>query len=134
MARGKAALLVLLMGIGSIVLWIGVPLFWIWLASQIADSSQPSIGLYMMILVGIVASMIVLAKLLGALNQRHLQVTGALSDRREQTPWLRSMRGDRVVRRQTGVLGTVMVVSVSIALTVFGIWFFFFASGGGLPG
>ena len=127
-----AALLVLVMAAGSILMWIGVPAFWLWLASRIADSSQPSIGLYLLVLVGIVVSMAVLGKGLGTINRVHMGVTDTLPAKREQTIWLRSMRGERDVRRQTGVLGIVMVWSVSVALLCFGAWFFLFAEGGGI--
>jgi hypothetical protein len=127
-----AALLVLVMALGSVLMWIGVPVFWLWLASRIADSSQPSIGLYLLVLVGIVVSMAVLGKGLGAVNHMHMALTDSLPQKREQTIWLRSMRGEREVQRQTGVLGLVMAWSVSVALVCFGVWFFVFAEGGGI--
>ena len=132
-ARGTvAALLVLVMVVGSILMWIGVPVFWLWLASRIADSSQPSLGLYALVLAGIVVSMAVVGKGLGTINHIHMGLTGSLPQRREQTIWLRSMRGEREIRRETGVLGIVMAWSVSVALVLFGIWFFLFAKGGGI--
>ncbi len=127
-----AALLVLVMAVGSILMWIGVPVFWLWLASRIADSSQPSLGLYVLVLVGIVVSMAVVGKALGTVNHIHMGITGSLPRKREQTIWLRSMRGEREIQRQTGVLGIVMAWSVSVALLVFGVWFFLFAEGGGI--
>ena len=131
--RGAVAtLLVLVMAVGSVLMWIGVPVFWLWLASRIADSSQPSIGLYLLVLVGIVASMALVGKGLGILNHIHMGITDTLPDKREQTIWLRSMRGEREINRQTGVLGIVMAWSVSVALLLFGIWFFLFAEGGGI--
>ena len=132
-ARGTvAALLVLVMVVGSVLMWIGVPVFWLWLASRLADSSQPSAGLYVLVLVGIAASMVALGKGLGIVNHVHMGLTDSLPDKRDQTVWLRSMRGERDVRRQTGVLGVVMAWSVSVALLVFGAWFFLFAEGGGI--
>ena len=127
-----AALLVLVMAVGSILMWIGVPVFWLWLASRIADSSQPSLGLYVLVLVGIVASMAIVGKGLGTVNHIHMGITGTLPEKREQTIWLRSMRAEREVQRQTGVLGIVMAWSVSVALLCFGVWFFLFAEGGGI--
>ena len=132
-ARGTVgALLVLVMAVGSILMWIGVPVFWLWLASRIADSSQPSIGLYLLVLVGIAVSMTVIGKGLGIINHMHMGLTDSLPQKREQTIWLRSMRGEREVRRETGVLGIVMAWSVSVALLCFGAWFFLFAEGGGI--
>ncbi|HEX2085474.1 MAG TPA: hypothetical protein VHF89_07310 [Solirubrobacteraceae bacterium] len=132
-ARGTvAALLVLVMAVGSILMWIGVPVFWLWAASKIADSSRPSFTLYLLVLVGIVVSMAAVGKGLGEINKIHMAMTGTLPEKREQTVWLRSMRGEREVRRQTGVLGVVMAWSVSVALVLFGVWFFLFAEGGGI--
>ena len=132
-ARGTvAALLVLVMAAGSILMWIGVPVFWLWLASRIANSSQPSIGLYLLVLVGIVVSMALVGKGLGILNHAHMRMTDTLPQKREQTIWLRSMRGEREFKRETGVLGIVMAWSVSVALVLFGLWFFLFAEGGGI--
>ena len=127
-----AALLVLVMAVGSVLMWIGVPVFWLWLASRIAHSSQPSLGLYLLVLVGIVVSMAIVGKALGLVNRTHMEITGNLPHKREQTIWLRSMRAERDVQRQHGVLGLVMAWSVSVAMVCFGIWFFLFAKGGGI--
>ncbi len=127
-----AAMLVAMMALGSVLMWIGAPVFWLWLASQMSASSSPSLGPYMLVLIGTVASIVVLGKVLGTLNRVHGQLTGRMAPWRDQTVWMRSMRGERDVRRDHCVLGTVMAVSVSIALVVFGIWFFFFAEGGGI--
>lgn len=127
-----AALLVVVMAIGSVAMWIAAPIFWLWLVSQLADSSRPSLGLYLLVLGGTIATIIVLGKLLGVLNRIHGSLTGRMPPRRDQTVWMRSMRGERDVQRDHGVLATVMAVSVSIALVAMGIWFFFFAEGGGI--
>ncbi len=127
-----SALLVLLMAVGSIAMWLATPIFWLWLASRLADSSQPSLGLYMLVLVGIVATMAAIGKLLGWLNNTHRALTGNLPQRREQTVWLKSMRAERDAKREHGILGSVMVWSVSVALLLFGVWFFLFAEGGGI--
>ena len=131
--RGAVAtLLVLVMAVGSILMWLGVPVFWLWLASRLADSSQPSAGLYVMVLVGIGVSMAVIGKGLGTVNRMHMALTDSLPQQRDQTIWLRSMRAEREVKRHTGVLGIVMAWSVSVALLCFGVWFFLFAEGGGI--
>ena len=127
-----SALLVLLMAVGSVFMWIGVPVLWLYLASRLYESSQPSFGVYFGVLVAIAASMAVMGKLLGMLNRWHMTLTGNLPRKREQTIWLKSMRGDATAKRQHGVLATVMAVSVGIALVLFGVWFFFFAEGAGI--
>jgi MFS family permease len=125
-------LLVLVMATGSIVVWLASPLAWLWIASRMTTSSQPTIGPYLLVLVGIAVTAVAIGKLLGATNRAHMRVTGRLDDRREPASWNRSMRGERRTTRDRGVLDRVMVISVSLALVVFGIWFFVFA-GSSLP-
>ena len=128
LGRGVASvLLVVLMAVGSVAMWIAAPIFWLWLVSQFSESTSPSGGAYLLVLAGTVATVVVLGKALGYLNRVHGALTGRMPPRRDQTVWMRSMRGERDARRDHGVLGTVMAVSVSIALVAMGIWFFFFA-------
>ena len=128
LGRGVAsALLVLLMAIGSVAMWIAAPIFWLWLVSQFSESTSPSLGLYMVVLIGTIATVVVLGKTLGWLNRLHGSMTGRMQTGRDQTVWMRSHRGERNVQRDHGVLGTVMAVSVSVALVAMGIWFLFFA-------
>jgi hypothetical protein len=140
MSRGKrllwspvALLLVLLMAAGSILLWIGLPLGLIWLASMLSDSSQPSMGPYLLILVGLPVGAIVIGKALGALDRMHGRVTGRVGGEQRRNTWMNSM-GETAGsgRRQRSVLDTVMIVSVLSALVLGGIWFLVFA-GSPLP-
>ena len=128
LGRGVASvLLVVLMAIGSVAMWIAAPIFWLWLVSQFSESTSPSLGLYMVVLIGTIATVVVLGKALGHLNRVHGGMTGRMQAGRDQTVWMRSHRGERNVQRDHGVLGTVMAISVSIALVAMGIWFLFFA-------
>ena len=128
-----ALFLVLLMAAGSIVMWVGLPLGLIWVASAITDSSQPTMGPYLLILIGLPVGMIVIGKLLGALDRAHGRITGRLDDSPQRAAWLQSMRDERGPRRkQRSVLDTVMIVSVVLAIVVGGIWFLAFA-GSPLP-
>jgi hypothetical protein len=120
------------MAIGSIVLWLGIPIGWVYLASRIAKSSQPSMGPYLLILVGIPASMIVVGKLLSRLNRTYGAVTGAPPAARSRNAWMKSLRGERDSGRPRTMLDVVMVWSVALALVCFAIWFFAFA-GSSLP-
>ena len=125
--------LIALMAIGSVVMWIGVPVALIYAASRLADSPKPSMGPYVLILVGLPLGMMAVGKLLGALDRYHGRVTGLDDGRPEQAAWMKSMRGDRERKRRRSVLDTVMIVSVGVALLLFGIWFLAFA-GSSLPG
>src|SRR5215218_11289370 len=89
-----AILLVLLMAIGSVAMWIGVPLGLVYLASRVADSSRPSAGPYLLVLIGLPVGMAIVGKCLGTLDRLHGRLTGREEERHRAT-WLRSMRAER---------------------------------------
>jgi len=126
-----AVLLVVLMALGSVFLWIGIPVGWVWIASRTVKTSQPTFGPYLLVLVATPLSMWLWSKLLFRLNGLYARVTGQTYEVRTQLPWHKSLRDQRSTRPTT-VLDLVMMISVSLALTAFGIWFFFFA-GSSLP-
>src|SRR4051794_10789151 len=126
------AFLILLMAVGSILLWIGIPVGWLYLVSRLVDSSQPSMGPYVLVLVGIPATMIAMGKVLAILDRAYGRVTRAAPQARAPMPWHRSLRGDRSPARAHSVLDVVMVASVTLAVLCFAVWFFLFA-GSSLP-
>lgn len=125
-------MLILLMAVGSIAMWVAVPVFWLWLASKLQEGSQPSLGPYLIVIAGIPVSMVVIGKLLARLDRLYAAVLGAPRQQRIQASWQKSMRGERGSTRQRTVLDSVMIVSVGLALVAFGVWFFGFA-GSSLP-
>ena len=127
-----AIMLVALMALGSVVMWIGVPLGLIYLASRLADTPNPSMGPYLLVLIGLPVGMAVIGKGLGALNRAHIRLTGAEVDA-YRPGWTRSMRAERKTDRRGGVLDRVMIISVALAGVAFAVWFFGFA-GSSLPG
>ena len=125
--------LIALMAVGSIFLWIGIPVGWLWIGSQVqSDSGQASFGLYLGILLGIIVSMVAMGKLLQGLNGVYGRLTGS-EIVRVRLPWHRSLRGEQEGRPPRQILDVVMVISVMAAGFVFLVWFFFFA-GSSLPG
>jgi hypothetical protein len=127
-----AAFLIVLMAIGSVILWIGIPIGWLYLASQLVNSSQPTLGPYVLVLFGIPVTMFLFGKLLFTLDRVFERVTGRESVTDFRPPWLKSMRGERTTSRPLSVLEGVMIVSVGLAVIAFGIWFLLFA-GSSLP-
>jgi hypothetical protein len=125
--------LIALMAVGSVIMWIGVPVGLIYLASQLADSPKPSMGPYLLILVGLPLGMTLVGKALGALDRYHGRLTGLDDGKPQQATWMKSMRGERDRKRRRSVLDGVMIVSVAVALVLAAIWFFGFA-GSSLPG
>jgi hypothetical protein len=133
LATPAALFLIALMAIGSVFLWIGIPVGWIYAVSHMVDSSQPTLGPYVLLIFGIPITMALFGKLLFGLDHVYARVTGQDSEVQFRAPWLKSMRGERNAARRLSVLELTMVVSVSVALLGFAIWFFAFA-GSSLPG
>jgi hypothetical protein len=130
--RMKAFGLIGLMAIGSVVLWLGVPFAWLYAASHIYDSAEPSMGSFVMVLVGIPLTMVVVAKLLGQLNRIYGEITNTTPHVRVVLPWHRSMRAERDAGYPATVLDVVMVCSVGLAVVCLAVWFFV-AAGNPLP-
>jgi hypothetical protein len=126
-----AVLLVAAMAVGSVVMWLGVPLGLVFLASKVADSPEPSLGPYLLVILGLPVGMAVIGKGLGALDRLHTRITVRETDQ-YRPGWTRSMRGERSVDRRGGILDKVMILSVGVALVLFAVWFFGFA-GSSLP-
>jgi hypothetical protein len=122
-----AVFLVAVMAVGSGFMWVGLPLLLVYAASQVSSSSQPSLGPYMIIIIGLPLGMFAIGKGLGALDRYYGRLRGTPEDTRQRATWLRSMRGERGPTRQVTVLDVVMIVSVGICLFVGAIWFFLFA-------
>jgi len=127
-----ALILILLMIVGSLVLWIGIPVGWIVLASHLSSSSAPSLGPYVLLIFGIPVTMFLFGRFLYRLNALYGDVTGTTPLVQVRAAWLKSMRAERGNTRPRTVLDVVMIASVSVALVAFLIWFFFFA-GSSLP-
>lgn len=119
--------LVVLMALGSVFMWLGSPVLWLWVVSQGASSSQPSAGAYLLVLGLIVLTAVVIGKALAALDRLHTRIVFPDRDGRRRTAWLKSMRDDRSTQRPQGVLDVVMIWSVGTALLLTAIWFAFFA-------
>jgi hypothetical protein len=125
--------LIALMALGSVMLWIGSPVIWLWIGSQMQKDTQAAgFGPYMVVLFGIAITAVVLAKLLQMINRLYSAISGADEPVRIVMPWHRGLRGENEGRPPRTVLDVVMVISVAIGAVAFGIWFFFFA-GSSLP-
>jgi hypothetical protein len=119
---------ILLMGIGSIAMWLGVPIGLIYGVSKMVSTTQPQLGPYMIILFGVPIGMTIIGKGLGALDRFYIRRTGGMQER-YRAGWMKSMRGERKSSSssQWKVLDVVMITSVSLAGLAMAVWFFFFA-------
>ena len=129
-----ALVLVLLMAAGSIVMWIGLPLGLLWLASALTDrrdrASARTCSSSSASRSGCSSS----ARRSATLDRVHGRITGRLDDGPQRAAWLQSMRDERGAHRRTrSVLDTVMIVSVGRSPSWSpAIWFLVFA-GSSLP-
>jgi len=105
---GSGLLVVMMMLGGSLVLWVGVPLGWLYVGGQVQGKTN-SLGAAMAVMfVGVVASILAIVPGLGWLNRKHIE--------------LREARG--LESHGGTVLEAVMTISAVIAVVAFGIWFF----------
>ena len=120
--------------VAAIVVGAGVPLFWIWIGSQIQGSrgaQSVEAGTAVIMVLGILISYTVVLVIAGMIQGRE----GPSSPRRpNRYPWLRSMRDepyrpgtDRLSPVEAVFVGTAIVASIAML-----IWFFAFA-GSPLP-
>jgi hypothetical protein len=126
----KRAGLIGLMALGSVSLWVGNPVLWFWITSHLQErASQAQMGPYVLLLVGVVATAVVLAKVLASLNRAYGRLIGSDPTIRIIVPWRRSLRDARHGGREdpgrlpVSVLDVVMVVTVLVALAAFAAWF-----------
>src|SRR6266511_3017088 len=102
-AGSSAVLLLVMMFVGSLVLWVGVPLAWLYIGSQI-QASTDSVGTALgVIMLGVLASIAILVPFLAWLNRKHTEMREARGlDSHGQT-----------------ALEAVLVVSAGFAVVVF---------------
>lgn len=112
-----AILVVSIMFIGSLGLWVGTPLLWLWIASQVQGATQ-SLGTALAVaFVGVLITITVLVFILSRLSEVH--------------------RANRVARGFDDpghiVLEGVIVISAGLTIVAFVIWFFFLAGASPVP-
>ncbi len=112
-----AALVVAIMIIGSLVLWIGTPLLWLWIGSQIQGATASLGAALGTMMIGVVATIAILAAVLSKLSNVY--------------------RANCLARGHNDpghfLLETVLVVSAGITLAAFVIWFLLFAGASPVP-
>lgn len=112
-----AAVLLAIMVLGSIVLWVGTPLLWLWVGSQIQGGTNSLGDALAAAFVGVLITVMLLASVLSRLSDVY--------------------RANRIARggEDPGhvVLEGVLVVSAGVTMTAFVIWFFFFAGAAPAP-
>src|SRR3954452_16259138 len=92
-ARGLAAGLVFMaMLLAAFALWTAIPLSWVYIGSKVSETQFPSGGPYAVVAVGIVVSILVVAWIIGRLNDLYIRITGTNRLAPIRPTWLKSMR------------------------------------------
>jgi hypothetical protein len=128
-----AAGLVVVMVLGSLVLWLAVPVAWLWVASRIDTSLDASMRAYGAVAIGVPITMLGLFWLLRRLDQFHQQLTGSAPSRRLAPAWRRSLSEERDLHAPTSALDIILAGTAVAAVIALVVWFFLFA-GSSLPG
>lgn len=112
-----AALVMLIMVLGSLVLWLGTPLLWLWIGSQVQGVTASLSSALVVMFAGVVASVAGLALVLAKLSEVYRANCLA--------------RGRHDPGHQ--VLESVLVVSAGCTVIAFVVWFFFVAGASPVP-
>ncbi len=127
-ARALAASLVFLaMLLAAFALWTAIPLCWVYIGSKVSDTQFPSSGPYAVVAIGILASIVVVAWLIGRLNSLYVRITGTNRLEPIRPTWLRSMRDAAPVQNSVTVVEAVLMGSVMLAALALTLWFFLLA-------
>jgi uncharacterized membrane protein YbhN (UPF0104 family) len=109
-------LLVAMMFLGSLVLWVGVPVAWLWIGSRLQNGTSLATATGVM-MIGMLLSVALLLAALGSLSRRHTE--------------LQERRG--VPESETTALELVLVSSAVIGVVGFFVWFFGFSGSSPIP-
>jgi hypothetical protein len=112
-----AVLVVLIMFLGSLGLWIGTPLLWLWIGSQIQGATASVGAAIGSMFIGSVITIALLASVLAKLSDVYRANCRA---RGHDDPGHFVLEG-------------VLVVSAGFTVAAFAIWFFFFAGASPVP-
>jgi hypothetical protein len=110
--------------LGSLALWILVPIGSLWIASHVSTNATTVV---MSVLIICPIAMLLCGLALSALYGLYLRVSDAQTSR-DQTAWLGSLSGDRRPRRgRRPVLDFSLTFSAAAALVLLLVWFLFLA-------
>jgi hypothetical protein len=125
--RSAKAGLIALMVLGALMLWVGSPVIWLWIGSQVTDSPQAGFGPYMLVGTGILVSTVLVALFLARINRLYEQVSGQETTVTVRLPWLRSLRDERTPVTRITVLDLILVTTAVVAILSAVLWFFLLA-------
>src|SRR4051795_12418557 len=127
-----AGLVFLAMLLAAFSLWTAIPLTWVYIASKVSHTQFPSGGPYAVVAVGLISSVLIVAWLIGRLNNLYIRITGTNRLAPIRPSWLKSMRDTGPTTSSVTVVEAVLMASVMLAALALTLWFFLLA-GSPLP-
>ena len=122
-----AGLVFVAMLLAAFSLWTAIPLSWVYIGSKLSETQFPSGGPYAVVAVGIVASILIVAWLIGRLNDLYIRITGTNRLAPIRPTWLKSMRDTAPAHGSVTVVEAVLMGSVMLAALALTLWFFLWA-------
>src|SRR5688500_16171139 len=89
-ARLQRAAVLAAMAVVGVNIWTGSPLLALWVGSRVVGDGSLTMGAVAVVVGCLIATSILLIKLLGVLGERHDRLLGLPPARRRQQPWMRS--------------------------------------------
>jgi hypothetical protein len=127
-----ASFIFVAMLLAALSLWTALPLSWLYIGSKVSKTQFPEEGPYVVVIVGLIASIVLVAWLISRLNRLYMEVTGTNRLAPMRPSWMRSMRDSISPPSNTTVVEAVLMGSVFLAAVALSVWFFFLA-GSPLP-
>ncbi|MGI8558532.1 MAG: hypothetical protein ACR2ND_09520 [Solirubrobacteraceae bacterium] len=114
--------------VGSLSMWIANPALWLWITAHLQEGTQPKMGPYALMLVGIILACVALGMGISSVHRYYERITGRTPTIRVIVPWRRSLRDGRSRAPETdgrlpvNALDVITVISVALALATFTTW------------
>lgn len=122
-----AAFVFLAMLLAAFSLWTAIPLSWVYIASKLSQTQFPAGGPYAVVVIGILLTFLVVAWLIGRLNNLYIRLTGTNRLAPIRPTWLKSMRDTAPLTGSITVVEAVLMGSVLLAGLALTVWFFLLA-------
>ena len=122
-----ASLVFVAMLLAALSLWTALPLTWVYIGSKVSETQFPAEAPYAVVIVGLIASIVLVAWLISRLNRLYIQITGTNRLAPMRPAWMRSMRDTPPRSGTTTVVEAVLMGSVLLAGLALSVWFFLLA-------
>jgi hypothetical protein len=122
-----ASVIFVAMLLAALSLWTALPLAWVYIGSKVSKTQFPAEAPYAVVIVGLIASIVLVAWLISRLNQLYVDVTGTNRLAPMRPAWMRSIRDTSAPMSSTTVVEAVLMGSVMLAACALSVWFFLLA-------